>query len=187
VKSRITQIFALALFAMFSGVASAATTTVSIANNSWDVEGAAVNESITVDLAALLGQAGDVLVTGIGWDIALETVGASWQSEATIGFGSGGVNQIVLSPGNGVDMPGMGNYASPGVVNLVDLDLAFTVTDGLLTIEFFESFDDVADSIDAILSGTLEIEFEATAIPVPAAVWLFASGILGLVGARRRA
>lgn len=43
------------------------------------------------------------------------------------------------------------------------------------------------DSSDAIyFSSTLEITSALSPVPVPAAIWLFASGLLGLVGAKRR-
>lgn len=187
-KSRITKLFALSLFAFFSAGASAATITVDVMNDSWDLQGSPNNDIETVDLAAALGITGDVIVTGIGWDVEIASTGASWLSEAVLGFGSDGVTAINLTPGTGDTFAGTGTYTSGGIVDLIGIELTFVVTDGLLTIEFFESFDDIADSIDAVITGSLTIEYEAvTAVPVPAAVWLFASGLLGLMGARRRA
>ncbi len=46
--------------------------------NSWDDLGAAVNELADADIGLMS------VMTGIGWDVTLTTVGASWLSEADL-------------------------------------------------------------------------------------------------------
>ncbi len=45
---------------------------------------------------------------------------------------------------------------------------------------------DLADGGFNLITGTVDSSGEANAVPVPAAVWLFGSGLLGLVGVARR-
>jgi hypothetical protein len=74
-------------------------------------------------------------------------------------------------------------YSSGGIVNLVDLNLDFVVNDGLLNLEWFESFDDLPGEIDATyLSGDLTIEFEQFTIPDPPAAMDL--GVIGNAGDR---
>jgi hypothetical protein len=145
-----------------------AVTNISIAGvNSFDSLGAPLNETISSDLGALLGTpGGPVRVTGIGWDATIETVGASWLSEAVIDFDGA----VFLTMGVGDDFPsppGGTNYSSP-IVDLIGLGLDFVAGDGILDLEFFESFDDNLNAIDArYLTGSLTIEFEASQPPQP--------------------
>ncbi|GAB4186500.1 MAG: hypothetical protein Tsb002_11000 [Wenzhouxiangellaceae bacterium] len=95
-------------------------------------------------------------VTGIAWDVMISTIGASWLSEASIQIsdttGSADPNALVLAPGSGQDLPGMETFSSNGVVVLADNGANDIVVgnDGLLRLQFFESFDDVPDTTDAI-------------------------------------
>lgn len=148
--------------------------------NSWDLAGATVNETLAVAIG------GDFQVVGIGWDVTLQTVGASWLSEAVIGF----ENAVNLSVGIVDDTPGTMSYSSGGILDLTSiddgaggtLDLSFfSGADGNIDIEFFESFDDVAGAIDAtFLQGSLQIQY----VPAPGALAML--GLGGLVAGRRR-
>ncbi|MCK4872088.1 MAG: hypothetical protein KAS72_05140, partial [Phycisphaerales bacterium] len=69
-----------------------------------------------------------------------------------------------------------------GWIDYTDNNLPETMlTDGVLYMEYFESFDDVADAIDAYWNGTLQ--YDITVVPAPASVLLLG---LGLVARRRR-
>ncbi len=145
--------------------------------HSWDDIGAAVNETITADLGALNGTpGGPIHVTGIGWNATIETVGLSWASEAVIDFS----DAVFLTMGIGDDFstpPGGINYSSP-IVDLIGLGLDFTVFDGLLNLELFESFDDNFNAIDAnYLSGELTIQYGVSGPVQPPA-----SMSLGVIG-----
>jgi len=107
-------------------------------------------DNIVVDLN--IGAANEL--SGIAWDTHIETVGASWLSEATILFsdstGSADPNGITLAPsmtaGSGIE-----DQSSGGVVAFSSIPLSNIVAgpDGILRLQFFEGFDDIANSVDA--------------------------------------
>ena len=151
---------------------------------SWDLLGDPSNLVVTYDFGA------PTTITGLGWDVTITPSGDSWYSEAIVAFSDSVLGQqVFLTPGagdtfsnSGVPLP----YNSGGIIDLTD-DAGIpdiVLADGILRLEFHESFDDVPDVIDAVWYGTLSVEF--TVVPVPAAVWLFGSGLLGLVGMARR-
>ncbi len=97
--------------------------------------------------------AGNAL-TGIAWDTHLETVGASWLSEASVLFsdstGSADPNGINLTV-SATDAPGIEDQSSGGVVPFAAIPLNDIVAgpDGILRLQFFDSFDDNANAVDA--------------------------------------
>jgi len=104
-------------------------------------------------------------ITGIGFDVTITTVGASWLSEPVIQFtnsaGSADPNAINLTAGLNDDMPGTMSYTSGGIIDFSDnaLPNITAAGDGILRMQFFESFDDVADAVDAVFdSGTLTFD-----------------------------
>lgn len=146
---------------------------------SWDAEGDLDNMTMTVNIGA-----GNSLVS-IGWNVTVETVGPSWLSEATMSFSNTtGPAGLFLSVGSGNDAPGVMNFDSGGLIDLTDNAIPNIVADadGLIHIEFFESYDDVDGAIDAFLNGKLTLGIDA--IPAPGAAALF--GLGGLAAARRR-
>ncbi|MFI4896372.1 MAG: PEP-CTERM sorting domain-containing protein [Phycisphaerales bacterium JB059] len=153
----------------------------------WDGLGSANNVVMTIDMAALFGLASGSAIdlNGIGWDVTVSTFGASWLSEATMYFdnqtqdsGAG----IFLSVGAGNDFAGTANFTSGGIVKLVDAGLPdLVLADGMLRIEFWDSFDDITDEIDAIMDGSITLQ---SSVPAPSGVALL--GLGGLVAARRR-
>jgi hypothetical protein len=155
------------------------TTTVNLNNaESWDAQGSPLNTIITVNVG--VGNQ----VTGLGWDLDIETVGASWLSEVVFSFGDSVASPgLFLTAGVGNDVPGTMNFSSGGVLDLSDNGIPnLTIADGILEIEIFESYDDVAGDIDAFINGSLTIGL--LEIPAPGAAALF--GLGGLAAARRR-
>ena len=127
--------------------------------NSWDSYGSANNETYTNGS----GGAGSVM-TGIGWDVTIATVGGSWLSEARVYFdgsdldGSG----LFLTPGSSMGSPGTATFSSGGIIDLTDNGIPDipVLADGLIHMEFYEGFDDVAGAIDATwTAGTLDLVY----------------------------
>lgn len=124
----------------------------------------------------------NLLVGLVGWDITIQTNGGSWLSEANIGFLNSPAG-LTLTPGVGDDFSGTATYSSNGLIDLASIDPSFPFSigsDGILRLEFFESFDDVAGAADAVIvSGTLRINF-----PTPGPLAVLGAGLLA--AARRR-
>jgi hypothetical protein len=169
----------VALFGMATAGHAQFITNVDASNvDSFAGQGNANNTVLTVELAA------NAHVTGIGWDMILTTFLGSWASEATIAFGSTDEDFLFLAPGSGVNT-GVINapYTSGGILDLVDLELDFFVgADGVLRLEFFESFVDSQTEPDARwqAGSTIAVQW----VPAPGAIALL--GVAGLVGSRRR-
>ncbi len=151
-----------------------------------DEFGDPINEVYTINIGA------NAEVTGIGWDVTQFADTPSWLSEMGVYFGSTSTTFLLsLTPGIGDDFPGTASYSSGGIVDLVGLGLNFTVdADGLLRLEFAESFDDFIDDWDGIWEdGTLSIQVgrDMGMVPEPA-TWAMMIAGFGLVGfaARRR-
>ncbi|MBZ0171556.1 MAG: hypothetical protein K8E66_04180 [Phycisphaerales bacterium] len=158
------------------------TMTVAVDYDHWDANLDPSNTVLFLDLnAALGGIAGnDAYVTGIGWDTTIATVGGSWLSESAYDF----AGQIFLSPGAGDTFSGTAAYSSGGIVDLSDNGLPdILAAGGILSLEMFESFDDVADAIDSHQAGSLTLVVD---YKVPAPAGLAVLGLGGLVAARRR-
>ncbi len=154
---------------------------------SWDALSDGSNMVMLVDVNAALGGIGAASMTGIGWDNSTSTVGGSWLSEAVMYFDDNiapDLSGLFLTPGVGDDFAGTASYSSGGVLDLSDNGIPdIALADGILRIEFFENFDDVADAIDAFHGGTLTITADYT---VPAPAGLAVLGLGGLVASRRR-
>lgn len=131
-----------ALLMLCSSMAIAATETLDINGvASCDEQGAACNTIIDVDLGP------GAVLTGIGWDVTISTNGASWFSEAVISYGpdTGDPAFFDLTPGSG-DISGEQFFSSGGIV---DLGTDFPLDNGILRLEFWESFVDFTGSPDA--------------------------------------
>jgi len=156
---------------------------------SWGHLGNDDNMILTFDVTP--GYRGDT-VTGIAWDLTIETVGESWLSDVTFGFNDstgdapGGFDFTPgADPGGSNDMPGVRRFASDGFADLTfnGLPNLRLQHDGLLVIEIYEVFDDDLGSVDAFISGTLTIGL--LGLPAPSGAVVF-FGLGGAVATRRR-
>jgi hypothetical protein len=151
--------------------------------NSWDTQGDSDNLFSSFGMfGTLVG--GGAQIMGVSWDVTIETVGASWLSEASIRLSNtADTASYTFAPGEGSDFAGVMNFA--GSTDLVATGDDFTLNaDSILTIEFFESFDDVDGAIDAtyLTGSTLTILYKP--VPTPGALGLLGFG--AIVGTRRR-
>lgn len=149
-----------------------------------DVSGYQFNDSQGSSLNQVLSVFTGVgsVITGFSWNVNLTSIGASWGSEAVMGF-EGQINLTVS--GDSFPVTNM-NYNSGGIIDLTDAGVPNIIVsaDGILDIEFFESFVDNA--------GTGDNYFEAGSIitiygnPYPTPGTLGALGLGGLMLTRRR-
>ena len=139
-----------------------------------DAQGSPFNQILSI----LVGQG--QTVRGIAWDVNLTTIGASWASEAVMGF-EGQVNLTVAEDPNPVSNM---NYNSGGFIYLEDLGIPeITVgVDGMLSIEFFESFIDNGGTGDSFFEAGSTITITNT--PTPGTLAFL--GMTGLLSTRRR-
>ncbi len=156
-----------------------ATITVDVSGiNFNDALGSPLNESLAIALAV------GAEVTGIGWDVTLSTVGASWASEAGIDF----EGQIFLNVGAGDYFPVTnGVYSSGGIIDLsndVSLPNITLGGDGILNLEFFEGFVDNGGTGDASFGAGSTLTLQVRGIPAPSSLAFL--GLGGLAATRRR-
>ncbi|MEZ6241468.1 MAG: PEP-CTERM sorting domain-containing protein [Phycisphaerales bacterium] len=153
---------------------------------SWDTLSSPNNTVVNLDLAAALGLASgtSIAFNGIAWDVTIQTIGGSWLSEAVIYFDDNvapDLSGLFLTPGVGVTTPGTASFSSGGILKLADAGIPdIVLPNGILRMEFFESFDDVSGAADANWSGTLTLQ----ATPAPGTLALI--GLGGLAATRRR-
>jgi MYXO-CTERM domain-containing protein len=153
--------------------------------------GSAGNTVVALDLASALGFGAGTPLTmnGIGWDVTitagLDSGGASWLSEMAVYFDDNIAPDqagLFLNVGVGNDGPGEGTFADPGI-KLADVGIGdIALPDGVLRMEFFESFDDEAGIEGLWKSGFLNIQ--VAEVPAPGAAAIL--GLGGLVMSRRR-
>lgn len=136
----------------------------------WDTQGSAFNEILSIYLEP------NFFVTGIGWDLTLTTVGASWASDAVISF----QDEIYLTPAVGDDF-GVTNaqYFSGGIIDLTDngYNNIHVDPDGFLNLEFYEVFDDNPAAIDAFFVAD-SVLYLSVAYPTPGSAIALTLGML---------
>ncbi len=153
--------------------------------DSWDAQGDPSNTVLTFDLSDMLIEDSMLImnVTGVEWNLTVETFGASWLSEASLALqpGDGGPDgPTVITPGLGNDFPGLSTFSSAGLVEFSGGDIVLLPT-GVLEIELFESFDDLDDFVDAHVSGSITVH--GFAIPTPGTMPVLMG--VGVLAARR--
>lgn len=130
---------------------------------SWDAQGSLNNELITVELDAFEGMVGcdnPVLeIIGAGFETNQSTIEASWLSEMKIILLG-----LVITPGFSNNNSGTNvSYSSEGIIDLVGLNLVQEVSNdvsGSIILEFYESFDDVANAIDGTYNtGNITLQY----------------------------
>jgi hypothetical protein len=143
-----------------------------------DLQGSPNNQTLDIFIGG-----GGLEVAALEWDLNLTTFGSSWAADAVISF----ENQLNLTPGIDDSFPVTNaNYRSNGIFDLNDEGLPNIVVgaDGMLSLEFFESFDDVEGETDAIWLAGSTITVYTTGWPTPgtASSLVFA----GLITSRRK-
>ena len=116
--------------------------------------------------------------TGTGLDIFDDLAGGSAYGAATL-TAAGGIDSLI-------------NVNLTGANVFTDIDSSLASLDGLFAIGGYLSTID-SDKTEVLFNGTGGPDFlmsvltiETTIVPVPAAVWLFGSGLIGLIGVAMR-
>lgn len=142
-------------------------------------------DNVTIDLG--FGQA---ITNGTGADIALFFLSEQSTNEVNVTIG-GVSNTNPLSFGNVYDAGGnlqvaVGLTPSPVYFSVIEINLddyGLAAGDAMsvpLSVNLIQNDSNIAVSLSMV--GSLN----STVVPVPAAVWLFGSGLIGLVGVVRR-
>ena len=149
------------------------------------------NAIIFFDVAAAAGlpSGTPVVVNGFDYDVTLfadpnvGTFGGSWLQELRVGCTPvGGTTGIFFSPGAGNTTSGTAHFSSGGVTKFSTIGIQdFVLPNGVLQMQFYESFDDAAGVDDGRwLSGNLTFQIA----PAPSSLALMGAG--GIVAFRRR-
>lgn len=161
--------------------AATATLTIDVSGAQFnDAQGSALNQMMSIALA------NGAVVTGIGWDVTLTSIGASWANEAVINF----EDQIFLTVAGDANPVTSMNYTSGGIIDLTDdVSLPNITLDTLgasdtLDIEFFESFVDNGGTGDNFFEAGSVLFLQVAGVPAPGSLAIL--GLGGLVAGRRR-
>ena len=132
----------------------------------WDGQDSPNNVADVFDIAP------SAVVTGVGWNVEQSSIGFSWGSEQTFGFGNNEV-EVFLSP-SATEGPVSEEANFSEVVSLasVGVDDIFLDADGQLFFELFETFDDVPNNIDGFWVDGSTVTFEFNTIPEPTSLSL---------------
>lgn len=172
--------------AMVAACLSAACATVSAQDLQIDLASIAFNsdlnslENVSLTYSVQPG----ALVNDLSYTLLLQAMTGSWLSEAMILIANSAGEGVAFAPAFGSDNPGTASFT--GSLRLADQGLSFSVLpDGKLTFTFYDDFDHLPGSADALaLSGTLTV-FGVSAIPEPQAYLLLPLGLAGLAAWRQ--
>ncbi|QJE01824.1 VPLPA-CTERM sorting domain-containing protein [Massilia forsythiae] len=128
-------------------------------------------------------------ITAVSYSVNLTAFTPSWLSDLGLAFTNSAVSDgVIFNPGIGDDDPGTASYSD--VVNLVALGLDFKVGgDGILRLEFYEEYDDLAGADGIWNFGTITFEVQQAAqqdVPEPASALLLGGGLAAMAYAGRR-
>lgn len=130
-------------------------------------------------------------VTSLAYDVTLTAFSPSYLSEAGVAFTGSNLFEAGVSfmPGVEDENPGASRYV--GTVDLVAAGLGFAVgTDGLLRLEYFDTFNDQGVAPDSSWTGgTLTFTYDEVAAAVPeTSTWIMMLAGFGMIGlaARKR-
>lgn len=160
--------------------------------NSYGALGDINNVVVNLDLGTIFAGYEGFEMSGVGWDVDLEAFSPSWLSEIGVQFNEStglGTEWISLNPGVGTDTSGTGTFSSALVTfSSVSLPNIVLNPDNVLRMEFFESFDDSSVAPDGqwLAGSTLELQFEAQAVPEPATMAILGLGAAALLRRRRK-
>jgi len=179
-KNSLHRLAAVAVLGLASLTSQAAAVVVNVSGaQSINLLGEAGNTVWLIDIGA------NAVLNSLSWDVTLNALDPSLLSEMQLSFGSSsGLDLITVAPAELDPSSGPGSYA--GGADLAALGLVVG-SDGLLRIEFSESFKDLAPGTaeGQWVSGNLSFDVSAAAVPEPASAALVLLG-LGLVCAQRR-
>ena len=122
-------------------------------------------------------------MTGFTYAVDVTAFDPSWLSELTLGLGNSSGTGVDFSPSSSATS---GNASFSGSLDLVNTGNAFTLgSDGLLQLQFFESFDDLTGADGRWNSASFAFEF-TPAVPEPETLLLLTGGLAALAAAVRR-
>tara|TARA_R110002073_G_scaffold336260_1_gene531429 strand:+ start:188994 stop:189515 length:522 start_codon:yes stop_codon:yes gene_type:complete len=166
---------ALAFIAATAGLASADSLVIDVSGTQFfDDQGAAINTTLNIYVGY------SATITNISWDVNLTTFTQpnatfpSWASEAVMLFQGAETVNVSNDAFGVVNQNYAGSQASALVLG----------ADGILEIEFFESFDDAAGFADAQFEAGSTITIHGYAHPTPSSLAAFAA--FGLFTSRRK-
>ena len=179
-KHSLHRLAAAAILGLASLTAQAAAVVVNVSGaQSINLLGETGNTVWLLDIGA------NAVLNSLSWDVTLNALDPSLLSEMQLSFGSSsGLDLVTVAPAELDPSSGTGSYA--GGADLATLGLVVG-SDGLLRIEFSESFKDFAPGTadGQWVSGILSFDVSAAAVPEPASAALVLLG-LGIVLAQRR-
>ena len=126
-------------------------------------------------------------ITSVSFNVNLTAFPPSFLSEMFLAF----TNSSATRGGNlqpGVDVNASGTQTFTGMEDLVADDFSFSVdADGILRLEFYESFDDESVSPDGVWNfGTITFNTDAGEVPEPATGMLIGAGLALMACTTRR-
>lgn len=148
---------------------------------SWGLQGSAGNTVLTYNVGA------GATVTSIGYNVNITAISPSWLSEISVKFTDSIGNGVQLKP-SANDVQGTASYS--GYFELSDFDLDLQVgADGILRLEFYESFNDYLGVDGSWNFGTLTFGITPLAVvdvPEPGTGMLLGAGLGVMACAVRR-